>query len=137
MATAASKTVRKRPWTERAKRRLPGLIRGPMDRWLETVRARLLEVPALPKELKSELISLYVEGSYDESLERLDSALENLERASQLAMKAKDEALFWVYVIEWFTVSGTGMMCGAILWTLMVRRAAYREVGTTRFDGAG
>jgi hypothetical protein len=86
---------------------------------------------------RREVISLYVGGSYEESLERLDSALENLEEASQLAMKAKDEALFWVYVIEWFTVSGTGMMCGVILWTLMVRRAAYREVGTTRFDGAG
>jgi len=86
------------------------------------------------EEDRRDVISLYVEGSYDESLGRLDSALDNLEDASQLAMKAKDEALFWVYVIEWFTVSGTGMVCGAVIWTLMVRRAAFREVGTTRFD---
>ncbi|MBU7004560.1 MAG: hypothetical protein HXS50_03270 [Theionarchaea archaeon] len=97
---------------------------------------RAEEAMARSDEDRREVISLYVEGSYDESLGRLDSALENLEAASSLAMKAKDEALFWVYVIEWFTVSGTGMMCGVVLWTLMVRRAAYREVATTRFDGA-
>jgi hypothetical protein len=60
-AKAASKTVKKRPWTQRAKRRLPGLLRGPMDRWIEAVRARMLEVPALPQELWRELISLYAE----------------------------------------------------------------------------
>ena len=75
-ATAAAKTVRKRPWTERAKRRLPGLLRGPMDRWLEAGRARLLEVPALPKELWRELISLYAED-----LARLQQRIEPDTRA--------------------------------------------------------
>jgi hypothetical protein len=37
-------------------------------------------------------------------------------------------------VIEWFTVSGTAMISGAVIWTLMVRRTAYREVGVTRFN---
>lgn len=81
---------------------------------------------------RMEVITLYVNGDYQASLDSLDSALENLERVSELALKAKDEALFWVYVIEWFTVSGTGMLCGAVLWTIMIRRSAYREVMTTR-----
>jgi uncharacterized membrane protein len=83
---------------------------------------------------RKEVIGLYVNGDYGGSLEKLDSAMVNLENVADLALKAKDEALFWVYVIEWFIVSGTGMLCGTILWTLMVRRSAYREVGTTRFS---
>jgi len=60
-ATATSKAFRKRPWTERAKLRLPGLIQDTMDRWIEASRARRLEVPELPKELQRELVSLYAE----------------------------------------------------------------------------
>ena len=81
---------------------------------------------------RSAVFRNYVEGEYQEALDMLESALGNLERVSELALEAKDEALFWVYVIEWFTVSGTGMMCGVLLWTLMVRRSAYKEVRTTR-----
>ena len=77
-------------------------------------------------------------ASAEETAERLVQNAKNEAKTivKEAKLEAKDEALFWVYVIEWFTVSGTGMMCGAILWTLMVRRAAYREVGTTRFDGS-
>ncbi len=84
---------------------------------------------------RKEVVSLYVAGRYDESLEKLEGALENLNRVSQIALKAKDEALLWVYLAEWFTVSGTAMLTGALLWTLMIRRSAYREVRTTRFAG--
>jgi len=80
------------------------------------------------------VVSLYVSGEYEQALNSIDSALENLDKVTQLAMEAKNQALLWVYVIEWFTVSGTSMLCGAILWTLMVKRSAYKEVGVTRFD---
>ncbi len=83
---------------------------------------------------RKEVISLYVGGDMGASLDSLQSALANLDEVSRLAIKAKDEALLWVYVIEWFTVSGTAMFTGVIVWTLMVKRAAYREVGFTRFD---
>jgi uncharacterized membrane protein len=84
---------------------------------------------------RKQVVALYVNGGYEESLEKLESALENLNKVSQLALKAKDEALLWVYVVEWFTVSGTAMLAGVVLWTLMIRRSAYREVRTTRFAG--
>jgi len=84
---------------------------------------------------RKQVVALYVTGGYEESLTKLESALENLNRVSELALKAKDQALLWVYVVEWFTVSGTAMLAGVILWTLMIRRSAYREVGTTRFAG--
>ena len=84
---------------------------------------------------RKQVVGLYVNGDYEESLEKLGSALENLNKVSQLALKAKDQALLWVYVVEWFTVSGTAMLAGVVLWTLMIRRSAYREVRTTRFAG--
>ncbi len=87
---------------------------------------------AASDEDRRELVHLYVTGQYQESLEMLEGALENLEEVSRLAIKAKDDALLWVYVIEWFTVAGTGMLCGIVLWSLMIRRSAYREVVTTR-----
>ncbi len=83
---------------------------------------------------RKEVLALYLEGDHEASLASLDGAMGDLDDVTQLALKAKDEALFWVYVIEWFTVSGTGMLCGAVIWSLMVKRAVYREVGRTRFD---
>ncbi len=81
------------------------------------------------------MISLYVHGDYEECLEELDNALDGLQDAATLAIEAKNQAMMWVFVIEWLAVSGTGLFCGAVLWTLMVRRSAYKDVGLTRFDG--
>ena len=78
------------------------------------------------------VVAFYLSGDHAMSLASLEEALANLEEVSKLALRAKDEALFWVYVIEWFTVSGTAMLCGAVLWSLMVRRTLYREVDVTR-----
>ncbi len=85
---------------------------------------------------KKAVVKLYVEGRYQESLDKISSSLNDLEEVSRLAIRAKDQALTWVYIIEWFTVTGTGMLTGGILWTLMVKRSAYKEVGTTRFRGS-
>ena len=40
--------------------------------------------------------------------------------------------MVWVFVIEWLAVSGTSMLAGGLLWTLMVRRRLYKEVGETK-----
>jgi len=84
--------------------------------------------------LRREVIKFYIKGEYEDALVALDKTFEKMTEVTDLALKAKDEALFWVYVIEWFTVSGTAMVTGSILWTLMVRRAAYKPVGVTRFQ---
>jgi len=89
---------------------------------------------AAADDLRKQVIRQYVAGEYDNSLTTLDQALAKIKDVADIAMKAKDEALLWVYVIEWFTVSGTLMISASIVWALMVRRAAYREVGVTRFD---
>ena len=75
---------------------------------------------------------LYLQGSYDGSREVMEAATLELESTREDAMKLKDQALLWTYLIEWITVSGTLLLVGFALWTLMVRRRLYREVATTR-----
>lgn len=86
------------------------------------------------EDLRKEMIKLYIQGEYETSLSTLDDALSSIKVAADLAIEAKDQALVWVYVIEWFTVSGTAMFSGAVLWTLMVKKAAYKPVASTRFN---
>ncbi len=74
----------------------------------------------------------YVEAEIGKSIDEMKIAIELLEAASDRAYELKDEALVWVYVTEWLVVASTGMICGFILWTLMVRRRMYREVKETR-----
>ncbi len=48
------------------------------------------------------------------------------------AGEAKDEALLWVYVTEWFALTGTLLVSSYILLMLMVRRKLYRDVKVSR-----
>ena len=74
---------------------------------------------------------------FSEMLEIYTDVSEELTLIENEAMKQKDRALLWVFVIEWLAVTGTGMICGFILWSVMVRRMLYREVRTTRLSGGG
>lgn len=80
----------------------------------------------------SEARMLFIRKEMDESGEVMDRASESLEQARAIAMEAKDRALVWVYAIEWLAITGTSLICGFVIWSLMVRRRLYREVGATR-----
>ena len=84
------------------------------------------------EEAKAAAERSYIAADIDGSIEGFRTAIEILETASEKAYKLKDEALFWVYLTEWLVVASTGMICGFILWTVMVRRRMYREIGQTR-----
>jgi len=75
--------------------------------------------------------SLYLAQDYPGALEVMEDAIAELLRLERLAVELKERALLWIYVIEWLTVMSTFLLSGFLLWTLMVRRAAYREVGLT------
>ena len=70
--------------------------------------------------------------SFHKPLPGIGHCASGLQALIRSFVKIKDQALFWVYTIEWIAVSATLMVCGSALWTLMVRRRAYREVRTTR-----
>jgi len=74
----------------------------------------------------------YLELRFEEVLEAYDRVHQMLGEIEEDAIQLKNRALFWVHVTEWLAVSGTGVMASFVLWSIMVRRRLWREVGTTR-----
>jgi hypothetical protein len=73
-----------------------------------------------------------------EFIEAEKDVMESLERFSQVedvARREKNNALFWVYVIEWLVTVSTFFIAGFVLWSLMVRRKLYRDVSVTKLRG--
>jgi uncharacterized membrane protein YgdD (TMEM256/DUF423 family) len=64
-----------------------------------------------------------------ESCEPIEVMIRELE---QQAVELKNQALIWVYAVEWLAVTGTALFCGFILWTIMVQRRLYKEVRVTK-----
>jgi hypothetical protein len=62
----------------------------------------------------------------------IQGAISEMKRISLDSAELKEAALMWVYITEYLAVSGTSMVTGFLLWTLMVRRRLYRDVQTTR-----
>ncbi len=75
---------------------------------------------------------LYLTQQFDPSYSAMKEAIDRLKRLEASAVKLKNRALMWVYTIEWTVTTGVLLVAGFILWTLMVRRALYREVSVTR-----
>jgi hypothetical protein len=75
---------------------------------------------------------LYLGQEYGGATEILDRILAEIEKLRGEALKTKDRALLWIYVIEWLAVTGTALVSAFAIWTLMVRRRLYREVEATR-----
>ncbi len=78
---------------------------------------------------------LYIDGDVEEANAAIDDLLDRFVSLSNEMTKAKDRAMLWIYVSEWLAVSGTSMVCGFVLWSLMVRKRLYREVEITRASG--
>jgi hypothetical protein len=76
----------------------------------------------------------YLRGDFDTSHDQMASLLEDLQGLEEEALGLKNRALAWVFFIEWLVVSGTLLMCGVVLWQLMVKRSMYREVSVTRLS---
>jgi uncharacterized membrane protein len=95
--------------------------------------SRILEVLSRFDEAREEASSLYIEQDFGTALSATDRATELIQETEDVAEQVKNEALLWVYLTEWLTVSGTSLIVGLLVWSLMVRRRLYREVGTTGF----
>jgi len=82
--------------------------------------------------MRKEAEDLYIEQRYDESSSVLLDAVKRFDEINAAAIRLRDQALLWIYVIEWTAVSATSLITAVLVWALMVRRKLYREVGTTR-----
>ncbi len=87
--------------------------------------------------LRRQAEGLYLDQAYDSVLETMALVRQELSALSADAVKLKDQTMLWVYLVEWLAVSVSSLVCGFSLWTLMVRRKAYREVSTTRLESKG
>ena len=93
-----------------------------------TLYDQLREIDGLEKAAEEH----YRRDEYTEARSLFDQIEAQWIQLDQDAIKAKEQALTWVFVIEWFVVSGTALVAGVTLWMLMVGRRAYRDVGITR-----
>ncbi len=64
----------------------------------------------------------------------MNSVFDDLSQAELQVVKIKDNVLIWVYAVEWLTVTATIMLSSFTLWTVMIRRKLYRQVGTTQLE---
>jgi hypothetical protein len=81
--------------------------------------------------LYTDVEELFIEGSYEAASDILENIQLLWKKTLADAMRLKDRAMFWVYLSEYLVISGASLICGTILWSLMVRRRLYREVSTT------
>jgi hypothetical protein len=103
--------------------------------FIDKFKANTREVELMLAEttpLRKEAEELYIEQKYEESAATLLAASLRFDEINEAAIKLKDQALLWIYIIEWSAVSATSLVTGVIVWALMVRRRLYREVGITR-----
>jgi hypothetical protein len=83
-------------------------------------------------QVEADARSLYLVQDIPGASEALERAMNGLADVEERSIQLKNRALLWVYLVEWTAVTGTLMVSGSILWSVMVRRRAYRVVGTTR-----
>jgi uncharacterized membrane protein len=74
----------------------------------------------------------YIDADLQGAVTHMEEAMGQLGKASDEIWRLRYEALAWIYVAEWLAVAGTGMICGFVVWTLMVRRRLYKETEATR-----
>ena len=84
------------------------------------------------EEEKKQAESLYLESDYEGARQAIAAVMEQFVEIEEESVRIRRRALMWIYITEWIAVTGASMLCGFILWTLMVRKRLYREVKTTK-----
>ena len=74
----------------------------------------------------------YIELRFEDVMDIYEEGIEELGGLEEEAVEFKERALLWVYIIEWFVVTGTLLLTSFLLWSLMIRRSLYREIGRTK-----
>ncbi len=77
----------------------------------------------------------YIAQNYQEAREMMEEFIEELHQLSQEGIKLRQGALMWVYIIEWITVTGVGLVTGFVVYSLMIGRRFYREAELTSKEG--
>jgi UTP:GlnB (protein PII) uridylyltransferase len=108
-----------------------------MIEWVDAFGANTLTLTDRLVALDSEMegaIDDYLEQDYPAAISFLQSVTDTAKEISRDVVRLKDEALLWIYLVEWLAVSGTTVVSAFVIWSLMVRKRAYKEIKTTRFE---
>ncbi len=84
------------------------------------------------EQIHAQGVEHYMNQDFSQCEGTMDAALKAFSEVEEMARRAKDAALLWVYVIEWLVASSTLFVSSFVLWTLMVKRRLYRAVRATR-----
>jgi hypothetical protein len=79
-------------------------------------------------------MDLYLERDYPATISFMREMSSEVAAIVRRASDLKDQALFWVYVSEWLTITAATIISGSVLWSLMIRRRLYRGVRVTRLS---
>jgi hypothetical protein len=74
----------------------------------------------------------YLAQDLDACHENLAALLLDLDTLTEVVIAAREGVMLWIFILEWLVVSATSMIAGTLLWSLMVRRRLYKDVGLTR-----
>ncbi len=85
-------------------------------------------------EIAAQAKPLYLQLQFEDTLDAYRRIEEGLAAIEQEAIRLKDRTLVWIYTIEWVAVTGTAMVCGVLLWSVMIRQKLYREIETTKLE---
>jgi hypothetical protein len=95
--------------------------------------SRLIAEQRVVEEIVVGAENLYLNGLYQDSLSELERGEEIVQDLEKMAVKWKDQALLWIYAIEWALVTGTLTLAGSFTYMVMLRRRLYRRAGLTTF----
>lgn len=84
--------------------------------------------------MEAEAYRLYADQDYQAVMVKMDEVSRAVGEIKVKAIDLKNRTFIWVFAIEWLVVTGTLMVAGYALWTLMVGRRLYREVAGTRLS---
>ncbi len=74
----------------------------------------------------------YLREEYETSYSVMSEVWTEMIALGEKAVRIKDQALMWVFLSEWLVVTASSILTGLAVWSLMIRRRLYREVGATR-----
>jgi hypothetical protein len=110
-----------------------------MMEWADTFGANIIPLSERLTDLEQGVegaIGDYMEQNYAATITFLQSLSPTVSEIAKDAVRLKDEALFWIYIVEWLTVTSAGIISGVIVWNLMIRRRMYRTIETTKLRQA-
>ncbi len=106
-----------------------------MADWADTFGADTREIIEKLHEVEveaGEYTDLYLNREYAASISGMEETFDRISEITEDAVRLKDRAMVWVFVSEWLVVTSVAMIAGFVLWSLMIERRKYREVGSTR-----